>query len=78
MAKFHEDQINKVQKITGYGISILFSFMILMAGVMKVIQEADIVERMNNIPNWGDKLVFIGFLELILLAFYWIPKTQKL
>ena len=49
-----------------------------MAGAMKVIQEAAIVERMNNIPNWGDKLLFIGVLELILLALYWIPKTQKL
>ena len=49
-----------------------------MAGAMKVIKEAAIVERMNNIPNWGDKLVFIGVLELILLALYWIPKTQKL
>ena len=78
MAKFHEDQIGKAQKITGYVLSILFSIQILMAGFLKVIGEAAIVERMNNIPNWGDKLMFIGLLELILLALYWIPKTQKL
>lgn len=78
MAQFHEDQIGKAQKITGYAFSILFSFQILMAGILKVIQEDSIVERMSNIPNWGDKLLFIGLLELILLALYWIPKTQKL
>lgn len=49
-----------------------------MAGVLKVIGEDSIAERMNNIPNWGDKLLFIGLLELVLLALYWIPKTQKL
>ncbi len=78
MAKFHEDQIGKAQKITGYVLSGLFSFQILMAGGLKVAQEAAILERMNNIPNWGDKVMFIGVLELVSLALYWIPKTQKI
>jgi hypothetical protein len=78
MAKFHEDKISKAQKIAGYVLSILFSIQILMAGMLKVIQEPGIVERMSNIPNWGDKLLFIGLLELVLLVLYWIPKTQKL
>jgi len=78
MAKFHEDHIGKAQKITGYALSILFSVQILMAGGLKVIGEDAIVERMNNIPNWGDKLLFIGLLELVILALYWIPKTQKI
>lgn len=78
MAKFHEDQIGKAQKITGYVLSILFSINIFMAGILKVIGEASIVERMNNIPNWGNKLMFIGLLELVILTLYWIPKTQKL
>lgn len=78
MAKFHEDHIGKAQKITGYALSILFSVQILMAGGLKVIGEDAIVERMNNIPNWGDNLLFIGLLELVLLVLYWIPKTQKI
>lgn len=78
MATFHDEGISKIQKIAGYGLSILFSINILMAGALKVFQEAAIAERMNNIPNWGDKLLFIGVLELVLLALYWIPKTQKL
>lgn len=78
MAIYHEDQIGKVQKIAGYALSVMFSVQILMAGMLKVIGEASIVERMSNIPNWGDKLLFIGLLELILLVLYWMPKTQKL
>jgi len=78
MANFHEDHIGKAQKITGYVLSILFSINIFMAGILKVIGEASIVERMNNIPNWGNKLMFIGLLELVILTLYWIPKTQKL
>ena len=78
MANLHEDQIGKGRKIVGYILSILFSFQILMAGILKVISEPGIVERMKEIPHWGDKLMFIGVLELVLLALYWIPKTQKL
>jgi hypothetical protein len=78
MAKFHEDQIGNAQKITGYILSILFSINIFMGGILKIFQESSIIERMNSIPNWGDKLLFIGLLELVLLALYWNPKTQKL
>jgi hypothetical protein len=49
MAKFHEDHIGKAQKITGYVLSILFSFQILMAGVLKVVGEDAIVERAGAI-----------------------------
>ena len=78
MAKFHEEPISKARRIVGYALSILFSFQILMAGILKVIQEDSIVERMGNIPHWGDHLLFIGWLELGLLTLYWIPKTQQL
>ncbi|MDG1755782.1 MAG: hypothetical protein P8I43_00050 [Bacteroidia bacterium] len=37
-----------------------------------------ISKGLYNIPNWGDKLLFIGLLELVILALYWIPKTQKI
>ncbi|MEO1011323.1 MAG: DoxX family protein [Bacteroidota bacterium] len=78
MAKFHETGIPRWQRISGYALSMVFSIQIFIAGALKVIREADIVERMAKIQNWGDKLVFVGVLELILLALYWIPKTQKL
>lgn len=78
MAKLHENQIGKAQKIAGYILSILFSFQVFMAGFLKVIGDANIILRMNKIPNWGDKLMFVGVLQLVLLVMYWIPKTQKL
>ncbi len=78
MAKYHESQIGKTQRIVGYVLSILFSIQILMAGVLKLIQMPDMVENMQKITNWGDKIVFIGVLELIILVLYWIPKTMKL
>ena len=78
MANYHETNISKTQRITGYVLSILFSVQILMAGAMKLIQAKPLVENMNAVTNCGDKILFIGILELILLALYWIPKTQKL
>lgn len=78
MAKYHESEIGKAQRIIGYVLSILFSIQILMAGVLKLIQMPTMVENMQKITNWGDKLMFIGVLELIILVLYWIPKTMKL
>lgn len=78
MAKYHDLGISKGQKIIGYALSVLFSIQIVVAGLLKVIHEPGIVERMGKIDNWDDELVFVGVLELVLLALYWIPKTQKL
>jgi len=78
MASFHEQGIGKVQKIIGYVLSVLFSVQILIAGVFKLVNEPGVVGRMNQITNWGDKLLFVGILELVILALYWIPKTTKL
>ncbi|MEL0653329.1 DoxX family protein [Algibacter sp. TI.3.09] len=78
MANYHDTSISKTQKIAGYAMSILFSIQIIMAGVMKLLLAAPIVENMNAVNNWGDKTLFVGILELIILALYWIPKTQKL
>jgi len=78
MANYHDTSISKTQKIAGYAMSILFSIQIIMAGVMKLFLAAPIVENMNAVTNWGDKTLFVGILELIILALYWIPKTQKL
>jgi len=78
MANYHDTSISKTQKIAGYTMSILFSIQIIMAGVMKLFLAAPIVENMNAVTNWGDKTLFVGILELIILALYWIPKTQKL
>lgn len=77
MVNYHETSIPKIQKIAGYAMSILFSVQILIAGIMKLFQTEPIVQNMNAVTNWGDKTLFVGILELILLALYWVPKTQK-
>jgi len=33
---------------------------------------------MAKIINFGDKVFFVGALELLLLALYWTPKTSNL
>ena len=45
---------------------------------MKLIQAPPIVENMNAVINWGDKILFVGIIEVVLLAVYWIPQTMKL
>ena len=52
--------------------------MILMAGIMKVIGNEGMLENMNKINNWGDKMLLIGLIELVALALYWIPKTSNI
>ena len=78
MPNYHNTNISKTRKITGYVMSILFSVQIIIAGAMKLFLASPIVENMNAVTNWGDKTLFVGILELIILALYWIPKTQKL
>ena len=45
---------------------------------MKVIGNEGMLENMNKITNWGDKMLLIGFIELGALALYWIPKTMNI
>lgn len=78
MNSLHETQISKTRKIAGYALSIIPSLMILMAGIMKVIGNQGMLENMNKITNWGDKMLLVGLIELGALAFYWIPKTSNI
>lgn len=78
MSTLHEKQISKTRRIVGYTLSIIPSLMILMAGIMKVIGNEGMLENMNKITNWGDKMLLIGFIELGALALYWIPKTMNI
>lgn len=78
MANYYETSISKTQRIVGFSLSTLFSVQILIAGVLKLVPGSPIVENMSTITNWGDKVVFVGLLELGLLVLYWLPKTMKL
>lgn len=78
MNMLHETQISKKRKIAGYVLSIIPSLMILMAGVTKLIGTEEMVQNFANLTNWEDKMLFIGILELVILALYWIPKTMNM
>lgn len=78
MNMLHETQISKKRKIAGYVLSIVPSLMILMAGVTKLIGTEEMVQNFANLTNWEDKMLFIGILELVILALYWIPKTMNM
>jgi hypothetical protein len=78
MNTLHEAQISKTRKIAGYTLSVIPSLMILMAGIMKVIGNPEMLENMSKITNWGDKMLLIGLIELSALTLYWIPKTSTI
>ena len=78
MTKFHDSSISKIQRIAGYALSFMFSSMIFISGVSKVVGVEEMVENMHKITNWGDKVLFVGVSELVLLVVYWIPKSMKM
>ena len=71
-------QISKARKIAGYIISIIASFMIFMASIMKIIGNEEMQINMTKVTNFGDKLMFIGILEIVILILYWIPRTMNI
>ena len=78
MTGLHETQISKARKIAGYTISIIASFMLLMAGIMKIIGNEEMKINMTKVTNFGDKLMLIGILEIIILILFWIPRTMNI
>lgn len=78
MTSLHETQISKARKIAGYTISILASFMLFMSGIMKIIGNEEMQINMAKITNFGDKLMVIGILEIVILILYWIPRTMNI
>jgi hypothetical protein len=78
MSNLNETQISKAKKIAGYTISIIASFMLFMAGIMKIIGNEEMQINMAKVTNFGEKLMFIGILEISILILYWIPRTMNI
>ncbi|MFT5602369.1 MAG: uncharacterized membrane protein YoaK (UPF0700 family) [Parvicella sp.] len=78
MNTLHESEIGKNRKIAGYVLSIIPTLMILMAGITKIMGVEEMSENFSKLPNWEDKMVFIGVLEILIIALYWIPKTMNM
>ncbi len=77
MPNLHDQNISGVRKITGYALSILPSLMIVFSGVMKIIQDEFMIQAMETLQLRG-LIVFIGFLEILCVVLYWIPKTMNI
>jgi hypothetical protein len=78
MTGLHESQISKTRKKAGYTLSILASLVILTTGIMKVIGCTQMQLNMSKIANFGDKVVLMGMIELVILVLYWIPRTMNM
>ena len=78
MAQLHESQISKTNKIIGYVLTILPTLLIISAGIGKIFGIEATLENMSKVPNFEDLIVFIGVLELVIMALYWFPKTKRL
>ncbi|MFT6850433.1 MAG: hypothetical protein ACJATA_001246 [Sphingobacteriales bacterium] len=78
MSYLHEPQIGKTRKIAGYVLSILPSLMLVMAGLSKLTGAEEMMANFAKLPNWENQMMFIGVLEIGLLALYWIPKTSNM
>lgn len=52
--------------------------MIFMAGIMKIIGSEEMQINISKVTNFGDKLILIGILEIVILTLYWIPRTMNI
>ena len=67
----------KWQRILGLILSGLASAMRVFSGFMKILQDEFLVESMEAL-HLLPLMVFIGFLEIVLVVLHWIPRTMHL
>ncbi|NMM47670.1 DoxX family protein [Marinigracilibium pacificum] len=76
MALF-ESNISKIRKMSGLIISILPSLVLLFSGVMKfggAEQLAGALDKINLLPY----MKMIGFIEVVAVILYWIPRFSNI
>ena len=73
----HDPQSSKPARVAGYVLSILVSVMLVFSAIMKLLADEFLVESMSAI-HLLPAMKTIAFVELLVVALYWIPKTMKL
>ena len=68
--------VSKAARWTSYVMSTLPVLMLLMSGVMKIMQTAEVAKGFANWP--AGSAVAIGILELVCTAIYLVPRTAVL
>lgn len=76
MNGLHDKGIKRYSKYLGYGISIVFTLMLLFSAVMKLTENDFLVKSMDAI-HLLPSMKFIALIEILCLVLYWIPKTVK-
>lgn len=67
---------SKAARWTGYLLSAVPVFMLLMSGVMKIMQTGEVVEGFADWP--AGSAITLGLLELVCTAIYLVPRTAVL
>ncbi len=77
MSSFHEPGIPKAQKILGYLLSVLVSFMVLVSGLLKFVQNTWAMEPLEKL-GLSEHVLPVAVIEVLCIVLYWIPKTSNM
>lgn len=77
MASAHEPHIQKVQKITGYTLSLMASLAVLLSGLLKFVQDPWAIEPLEKL-GLVEYTTAVGFVEVLCVVLYWLPKSSNI
>jgi len=77
LADLHETHIIKTRKTVSYTISTIAPFMMLKAGILRVIGAEQMQLKMAKVPHFENKLSIIGLLKIIMTMLYRNSRTMN-
>ncbi len=77
MSSFHEPGIHKAQKAFGYLLSVLASFMVLVSGLLKFVQNTWAMEPLEKL-GLSEHWLPVAVIEVLCVVLYWIPKASNI
>jgi len=67
----------KTTRIISIVLLVIPSLMLIMSGVMKLIGAQQVVDGLTK-GGLGNYIILFGLIELVSVAFLWIPKTRNI
>jgi len=77
MFTLHEPGLGKIQRSTGYLMSLLASFVVLVSGLLKFVGNPWAMEPLEKL-ELAEHAVAVGAIELLCVLLYWIPRTSNI
>ncbi len=77
MARWHEAQTSKWQRIGGYALSLAATAAIFLSGVFKFLSLQQALEPLEKLDLVSYAL-WVGIAEVGLVILYWIPATSRM